>query len=160
MKTKWNWLFDRPGRSRKSLGTHTARRLCVEHLENRLLLTAATLDWAVGIGSAEARDESYDVATDAAGNSYMAGWFSGSMDFDPGPGTHILTSVGLHDTFVAKYSSAGEFAWATQMGGPGNDSYDYAYSIAAGQSHVARVFGPIIARKFTSSIVKFCTVEF
>ena len=30
----------------------------------------------------------------------------------------------------------------------------------AGQSHVAGAFGPIIARKFTSSIVKFCTGEF
>ena len=30
----------------------------------------------------------------------------------------------------------------------------------SGQSHVASVFGPIIARKFTSSIVDFCTVEF
>ena len=36
----------------------------------------------------------------------------------------------------------------------------YGLGNDAGQSHVGTPFGPIIARKFTSSIVKFCTVEF
>jgi hypothetical protein len=87
------------------------------------------MDWAFSIGS-ELRDESWDTAADAAGNSYIAGWFSASMDFDPEPAVegdaheHILTSAGLYDTFVAKYTPEGSLAWATQMGSSGNDAYD------------------------------------
>ncbi|HEY8504337.1 MAG TPA: SBBP repeat-containing protein, partial [Gemmataceae bacterium] len=61
------------------------------------------------------------VANDAAGNLYAAGWFQGTVDFDPGPGTANLTAVGLDDVFVAKYGPGGELVWARRMGGPGPD---------------------------------------
>jgi hypothetical protein len=70
---------------------------------------------------AEAQDAGQAVATDAAGNVYVTGNFSGTADFDPGPATCNLTSAGGYDVFVAKYSSAGALLWARRLGGVGDD---------------------------------------
>ncbi|GAB3851392.1 hypothetical protein GCM10028822_18010 [Hymenobacter terrigena] len=56
-------------------------------------------------------------ATDAAGNIFMAGSFSGTVSF----GATSLTSLGFNDAFVAKWSPAtGTFVWVV----PGSSSYD------------------------------------
>jgi hypothetical protein len=66
--------------------------------------------------------DAYHLALDAAGGIYVAGNFDGSGDFDPGAGTHTLTSAGEWDGFVAKLEANGDFAWALRMGGDGGDS--------------------------------------
>src|SRR5919106_1551259 len=90
-------------------------RPAVELLESRLTPSVA-VELALGIGGA-ADEESFAIATDSAGNVVIAGWMQGTVDFDPGPGTASLTTKGLYDSFVAKYSSAGALLWAKQMGG-------------------------------------------
>src|SRR5690606_19429375 len=45
-----------------------------------------------------------DMSTDGIGNTYLSGTFTESVDFDPGPGTHIYTSFGFGDMFFGKYS--------------------------------------------------------
>ena len=50
-----------------------------------------------GVGS----DISYGIAVDGSGNAYITGVYYGSVDFDPGAGTAILTSAGLHDIFYS-----------------------------------------------------------
>ncbi|MBP6512770.1 MAG: hypothetical protein KA347_08880, partial [Bacteroidia bacterium] len=37
------------------------------------------------------------VATDAAGNVFTSGYFTGTVDFDPGAGVYNLTSAGNYD---------------------------------------------------------------
>ncbi len=64
-----------------------------------------------------ADDEAAAVATDASGNLYAAGYFSGPADFS---GT-ALVSNGGEDIFVAKYNSAGTLQWVAQAGGSGDD---------------------------------------
>ena len=58
------------------------------------------------------------VTTDALGNVFVTGYFSGTVDF----GSTRLSSVGNQDLFVAKYMPAtGTWAWAQSGGGTGDD---------------------------------------
>ena len=61
------------------------------------------------------------ITTDAAGNVYTTGNFSGTVDFDPGPGTFNLISWGSQDVFISKLNASGDFVWAKNMGGFDND---------------------------------------
>lgn len=71
--------------------------------------------WGFGIGSNK-NDEGLGVSTDAAGNVYLAGEFSGTVDFDPGTGTSILSSsVSGGQMFVAKYSPNGALVWVRHI---------------------------------------------
>ena len=58
---------------------------------------------------------------DDCGNAYIAGYFKGGIDFDPGPSESYLTSAGDADIFVAKFSSTGAFIWANRYGGTETD---------------------------------------
>ena len=61
------------------------------------------------------------VATDAAGNAYVAGTYSGRPDLDPGPGEAVLPFADRRAAFVASYSATGGFRWAFNVGaGTGN----------------------------------------
>uniref|UniRef100_UPI004049E769 SBBP repeat-containing protein n=3 Tax=Flavobacterium sp. TaxID=239 RepID=UPI004049E769 len=67
------------------------------------------------------------VTTDASGNVYSTGIFSGTIDFDPGINVYNLTSAGgISDVYISKLDAAGNFAWAKRLGGSG---LDYASSI-------------------------------
>ena len=56
------------------------------------------------------------VLTDAAGNVYLAGVFTGTVDFDPGTGVSNLTSTDPDgNIFVAKYSPTGALTWARSV---------------------------------------------
>ena len=87
----------------------------------------ANFNWA-GSMSGTGNDYSSSIALDAAGDVYTTGWFSGTVDFDPGTSVYNLTVAGgIFDVFVCKYSSSGAFVWAKRMGGA---SVDYGRSIA------------------------------
>jgi hypothetical protein len=58
---------------------------------------------AIGLGSASTSDQGLDIGLDPGGNLLVAGIFGGSVDFDPGPGSTILTSAGGNDAFLWKY---------------------------------------------------------
>ena len=68
-----------------------------------------TFEWAVS-NSGIQNIESLDVATDASGNVYTVGQFSGTVDFDPGLGTFNLTSSN-EAGFVQKLDSDGNLIW-------------------------------------------------
>ncbi|MEO5571571.1 MAG: SBBP repeat-containing protein [Bacteroidia bacterium] len=67
-------------------------------------------------------DEGSVIAVDAAGKVYVAGYFSGTADFDPGTGTFNLTSAGGADIFISKLNNAGNFICAKQFGGISTDN--------------------------------------
>lgn len=57
----------------------------------------------------------YDIVADSAGNTYVAGFFSGTVTF--GSGTTSFTSTDPNgNIFVAKYSPSGTLLWADQVG--------------------------------------------
>ena len=74
------------------------------------------LIWAKRIGGIGS-DDDHGITTDASGNVYVAGRFTFTPDFDPGPGTFEITSLGGDDIFILKLNSSGDFVWAKQLGG-------------------------------------------
>lgn len=62
-------------------------------------------------------DIAQGVAVDAAGNALVMGYFTGVADF----GTGALTSAGMADAFLAKYSPTGAPLWVKRLGGTSND---------------------------------------
>jgi hypothetical protein len=75
---------------------------------------------AFSLGASGA-DTGVDLGTDTAGNVYVAGYFTGTVDFEPGGGVLELTSAGETDIFVAKYDVDGNSLWAFRVGGTGAD---------------------------------------
>jgi len=80
-----------------------------------------SLGWAVQLGG-ELWSGGTDVAVDGSGNVYVAGGFTGTADFDPGPGVFELTSVDETDIFVTKLNSTGGLVWAGTIGGGGRQA--------------------------------------
>jgi len=78
--------------------------------------------WAKAMGGPDAVYVS-SIAIDQAGSGevYIAGYFRGTVDFDPSPLSFPLTSVGNDDVFIAKLDGAGNFAWTKSFGGTGSD---------------------------------------
>ncbi len=60
------------------------------------------------------------VVTDASGG-YVAGYFSGTTDFDPSASATERVATGLYDISVARYRSDGTFQWVYAIGGTGAD---------------------------------------
>ena len=104
------------------------RAACPEQLESRQLLTGLSFDSVITTESNWPDGKSYGsaVAADAAGNTYMGGFFQGIADFDRNavyPGNpDILTARGTGDAFLAKYGPSGQFLWARRMGGDSTTS--------------------------------------
>ncbi|NSW46584.1 MAG: SBBP repeat-containing protein [Bacteroidales bacterium] len=59
------------------------------------------------------------ITTDNNGNIYITGRFSGTIDFDPGPGSNTLS--GFYDAYVLKLNSSGDFVWVKKIGGSNFD---------------------------------------
>ncbi|MFK7971203.1 MAG: PKD domain-containing protein [Bacteroidia bacterium] len=62
-----------------------------------------------------------NILIDGSGNIYSSGYFYGTVDFDPGPGTQNLTSNGNGDVFIQKLNSSGNLVWAQNFGGSWNE---------------------------------------
>lgn len=74
------------------------------------------------------------IALDNGGNIYVLGDFNGpNVDFDPGPGTALLSSNGLGDVVLAKYNATGQYLWAFNFGGTPNE---YGWKVAIDGSHL------------------------
>lgn len=59
-------------------------------------------------------DNPQSIATDAFGNVYITGTFQGTVDFDPGTGTTMLTAhadPNNPDAFIQKLDAAGSLIW-------------------------------------------------
>lgn len=78
-----------------------------------LVLSSQSLVWAKRIGSAEI-DLCTSIASDAAGNIYVTGFYGGDIDLDPGPGTFTVSGGqnGTRSIFVLKVNSSGQYIWA------------------------------------------------
>jgi hypothetical protein len=79
---------------------------------------------------------------DVAGNVYSSGGFQGAVDFDPGSGSHNLTSLGGEDGYVLKLDPDGNFDWVVPMAGTDRvQPYDLALDDSVGIYAVGRFLG-------------------
>ncbi len=131
----------RAGRSGRGRRGRVAPRW--ERLEDRTLLS---LDFVAGRGLGGLNGfESAGVATNAAGEIYVAGSFFGTVDFEPGgtlPGNaDVVTSVNnTRDLYVAKYTARGSLLWVQATGGTFDDRASGVAVDAAGSAYVTGFF--------------------
>lgn len=91
--------------------------------------------WATGAGGG-GEDEAWSVCPDAAGNIYVAGFFSGVVNFGP----WTLGAISGTDAFVARMSPAGEWLWAISFGGFGNERVNCVCVDPAGSIYLTGSF--------------------
>jgi hypothetical protein len=81
-----------------------------------------------------------DVVADPDGSVYVAGRFTGTVDFDPGPDAKPLTSLGGADVFLGKFTSSGSLVWVAQVSGTANETVASLARDAAGNLLLAGSF--------------------
>jgi hypothetical protein len=74
--------------------------------------------WSKRLSSTSGIDVGNAVGVDGSGNVIVAAGIYGTSDFGGGP----LTSAGVYDVVLVKYSSTGGHVWSRRFGGSGDDS--------------------------------------
>lgn len=92
--------------------------------------------WAKKGGSIPDYDYAFGIVSDAVGNTYVTGNFSGTATF----GTFTLTSAGGTDLYLLKYDASGTIQWAKRGGGPGDDGGEGVVLNANGEIVVSGYF--------------------
>jgi hypothetical protein len=100
-----------------------------------------TNSWAITIGSA-GDEKITKIKQSDDFNILVAGSFSGTVDFDPGPGTMNLTSAGGKDGFLLKLDcTTGALIWALNVAsGTGDDECTGLFVNALGEITIAGTF--------------------
>ncbi len=78
------------------------------------------LEWA-GHNTGSGQSSAVDIAVSDSGFVYVVGYFTDTVDLDPGAATLTTISAGAKDIFVQKLSPSGSLVWAKRIGGTGND---------------------------------------
>lgn len=103
------------------------------------LNTSGALIWVAQLGGSDYQ-EGHGIVVDANGAVYTSGWFAGTVDFDPGAGTTLLSAGGPPNAYVSKLDASGNFAWASQFYANANvEAYDIALD-ASGNVYTAGRF--------------------
>jgi hypothetical protein len=74
------------------------------------------------------------ITSDAFGYVYTTGFFTGTVDFDPGAGTYNLLAGGGNDAFVQKLDASGNLVWAKAFLSSSNFTPDGGHAISVDAS--------------------------
>ena len=99
------------------------------------LNSSGTLQW-VNTYAGSLNDQGQNIAVDSSGNSYITGYFQGTIDFGEGD----VTSAGNNDIFVLKLNSSGTFQWVETLGSFGNDRALHITADSSGNSYTTGEF--------------------
>ena len=83
------------------------------------------------------------MTVDNNGNVITSGFFTGTIDVDPGPDSFKLVSKGNSDIFIVKQNAAGNFLWGKSFGGKSIYDYESANDITSdiyGNIYITGVF--------------------
>jgi hypothetical protein len=134
-----------PISSKRMLGRLLLLVLLVVGAGGQVCAQAPAWQWASRPGAGI--DIGVSTTTDASGNVYVTGGFTGSATF----GTTTLTCGGNYDVFVAKLTSNGTYQWAVRAGGIYNQ---YGSGIAVdGSGNV------VVTGWFSSPTINFGTTR-
>jgi hypothetical protein len=101
--------------------------------------------WAYGFGGNDSSgDFGQSIATDPLGNVYISGFFSATIDFDPGPGVFNLTPADQFNTFILKLTGNGNFVWAKSFQGTGYPSTNPTIVDTDGNLYLTGKFSGIV----------------
>jgi len=117
-----------------------------EPLEVTIELLLMPHSWTKTWGGLDV-DQGYCVAADGSGNTYVTGYFAGTVDFDPGAGVDSHTSTFLWDVFLSKFDPSGTFLWAQTWGG---NNWQRGRSVDTDASGNVYVTGTYRAESLTS----------
>ncbi|MDC0685707.1 SBBP repeat-containing protein [Sorangium atrum] len=107
--------------------------------------------WSARFGAA-GKDVGYGVAADASGNLYVAGWFTGAVDFGAGP----LVSAGGEDIFLIKLDPLGNVIWSNRFG---TDTDERGGAVAVDAAGDVLLTGSYVARDPSFSDTPPATVD-
>lgn len=99
---------------------HQFRNICITCfcILNFMIFGQISFNWAKSLrGELGAKSHGLKVKTDMQGNVYSYGWFINTVDFDPGPGTYSLNSLGFAP-YLTKFDAAGNLIWARHFRNP------------------------------------------
>ncbi len=82
--------------------------------------SSGSILWARSVGGNEI-DAAHSIATDEEGSVVLTGFYSDTVDFDPGGNIHLLQSNGVKDIFILKLNSDGLWQWADSFGADEDD---------------------------------------
>ena len=94
------------------------------------------LQWAKMMGG-PGEDSATAVATDSAGNGFVAGWFFDKAEFGP----YTLSQPGRYAAFVAKLDSTGRWQWARALTDEGESMASGLVVLPDGGLAVSGAFG-------------------
>lgn len=81
---------------------------------------AGTFIWGKTYGGTD-YDYANSIATDASGNVYICGTFTGTTDLNPSSSAASFTSNGSYDVYILKLNSSGTYQWGKTFGGTASD---------------------------------------
>ena len=99
------------------------------------LNSSATFQWVNTYGGSTF-DVGEDITVDSSGNSYITGYFEGTVDFGGGN----VTSAGAADIFILKLNSSGTFQWVNIFGGTSTDVGQGIAVDSSGNSYITGSF--------------------
>lgn len=115
----WGTIDFNPGPGVFNLSSTGGPDIFISQLDQTGNFVFAKLIGGSGAGN------SFSITSDIAGNIYTTGFFSGTYDFDPGPGIFNLSTVGT-TSFISKYDQVGNLVWAKKI----NGTYSIGHAIA------------------------------
>ena len=92
------------------------------------------LTWAFKIGNNNNVSASHR-EIDESGNIYVAGQFTGTVDFDPSEDVEYLTAT-YYETFISKYNTNGELVWVKNIEAKSNNVGNMNYMCVDTQNNV------------------------
>ncbi len=96
--------------------------------------------WAKSADNGTGNNNSYSIAVDSQGNSYVTGNFENSVTFGSGEASETTINATDRDLFIAKYDTYGQFLWVKSSYGANHES---GWGIAVdsqGNSYVTGLF--------------------